>query len=353
MKKYELYETLLQMPGIAGHESTIKKFVRSKLEPYSDEIIQDKLGGIFGVKKGDGPTIMFAGHMDEVGFMVVGITPQGMIELQPIGGINPEVYLSQNMEIVIEENKTIRGVIGAIPPHLTRGQEKKSITMEDLVLDIGADSKEHAQKMGVSIGQQVVSCNSFYFTEDHKKIVSKAWDDRFGVGMCLEIMKELQNIKHPNTVICGATVQEEVGLRGATVASQMIQPDLFIAIDVSPATDFMKVQGKSSSALGKGFLVRYYDPRCIMNPSLHSYFLELANQKKIPHQEFLSLGGTDAAASQYAGKGTLSTTLGLPGRYIHTTASMIHVDDMKAVKDMALEIIKTFDMKKLKELKGE
>ncbi len=353
MEKYELYEKLVNMNGIAGHESNIKRFVRSYLEQYSDEIVQDKLGGVFGIKKGNGPTIMFCGHMDEVGFMVVGITKQGMIELHPIGGINPEVYLSQNMEIVINENKTIKGIIGAIPPHLTRGREKKPISMDDLVLDIGADSKEHAIKMGVRIGQQVVSCNMFYETEDKKKLVSKAWDDRFGVGMCLEIMKELQNINHPNTVICGATVQEEVGLRGAVVASQMIQPDLFITIDVSPATDFMKEQGKSSCSLGKGFLVRFYDPKCIMSAPLHKYFLEISEEKNIPHQLFLSMGATDAANAQFAGKGIFSSTLGLPGRYIHTTASMIHVDDIKAVKDMALEIIKTFDNEKLKQLKEE
>ena len=235
--KYSLYEQLLNMNGIAGHERQVKKFVKAELEKYTDNILEDGLGGVFGVLEGEGPTIMFCGHMDEVGYMVSGITPKGMIKLLPVGGMNPEVYLSQNMHIVIKKDKTIKGIIGAMPPHLSKG-EKAPITHEQLLLDIGADSYEQAVAMGVKIGQQIVSENDFYFTEDGKKIVSKAWDDRFGVGMILELIKEVSNKKHNNRLVFGATVQEEVGLRGGRVAAQMIEPDLFVAIDVSPTDDF-------------------------------------------------------------------------------------------------------------------
>ncbi len=347
---WKLYKQLLDMPGIAGHEKMVRKFVKEELSKYSDEIIQDKLGGVFGTSKGEGPTIMICGHMDEVGFMVSGITPQGMIKLLAIGGINPEVYLSQNMNIIINNNKQIKGIIGALPPHLSKSGSKE-ITAEDLLLDVGADSGEHAIKMGIKIGQQIVSENNYYITEDGKKIVSKAWDNRFGVGMCLEVMKAIHNKKHPNTVICGATVQEEVGLRGAIVASTMVKPDLFIAVDVSPANDYLEKNDFVNGQLGKGFLIRYYDPRCIMNPALHNYFDTLATSQKIPHQEFKSSGGTDAASAQYAGNGTLSTTIGLPGRYIHSTSSMVHVDDIEAVKKMIIAVINSFDEKALLKIK--
>jgi glutamyl aminopeptidase len=223
-------------------------------------------------------------------------------------------------------------------------------------LDIGADSREHAKEMGIKIGQQITFVNQYYLTEDGKKIVSKAWDDRFGCGMALEVMKELseKGIHHPNTVVCGATVQEEVGLRGATTASQMIQPDLFIAIDVSPVGDILnKDHPRNFGKLGEGFLIRFYDPRNIMNPKLKAYFENLAKAKDIKYQEFLSMGGTDAAAAQYAGSGTLSTTIGLPGRYIHSTAGMIHIDDVEAVKDMVLTIIKDFSKERLEEFRND
>lgn len=352
--RMKTFEELVNLRGVAGHEKSVRKFMREELAKYSDEVIQDKLGSVFGIKKGsEGPTIMIAGHMDEVGAMVTGITKQGFLNIIPIGGINPEVMISQNVLVTVGDDKTIPGVVGAIPPHITQGQTPKPLSFDDMLLDIGADSKEHAIEMGIEIGQMVTFANNYYLTADGRKIVSKAWDDRFGCGMALEIMKELKNIEHPNTVVAGGTVQEEVGLRGATTASQMIKPDLFIAIDVSPVGDFLPSDNpRAFGKLGEGFLIRFYDPRCIMNPSIKAYFEKLASKKQIKFQQFLSLGGTDAAAAQYAGEGTLSTTIGLPGRYIHSTATMIHIDDVEAVKNMVIAIIKDFDSQRLAELKN-
>ncbi len=353
MESMKLYETLLNLNGVSGHERIVRKFVKSELEQYSDEIIQDKLGSIFGVSKGNGPVIMIAGHMDEVGAMVVKITEKGFIKLLPIGGINADVFLSQNMNIVVSEDKCIRGVIGAIPPHINRGSDAphKDLSFDDLLLDIGADSYEHAVAMGVKVGQQVVPVNNYYVMEDGKKIVSKAWDNRFGVGMALDVMKEIHGKDHPNTVICGATVQEEVGLRGATTASQMVKPDLFIAVDVSPVGDFLDPSNpKAFGKLGDGFLIRFYDPRCIMHNGIKDYFEKLAKEKNIKCQYFLSQGGTDAAAAQYSG--AIATTVGLPGRYIHTTAAIVDVRDIEEVKKMLIALIENFDFKALEEVKA-
>lgn len=354
MEELKYFRELAALNGIAGHEKQVREYMKKELTKYSDSIVRDKLGGVFGVKKGGkGPTIMIAGHMDEVGAMVVGITDGGFINMLAIGGINPEVLVSQNMQITISDEKTIVGVVGAIPPHMSRNAEKKELSIESLLLDIGADSKEHAMAMGVKVGQQITPVNYFYFTEDGKKVVSKAWDDRVGCAMVLEVMKELADIKHPNTIVAGGTVQEEVGLRGAKVASAMITPDLFLAVDVSPVGDFLpKGDINANGKLGGGFLIRYYDPRCIMNPELFKYFEHLAETNNINFQYFKSTGGTDAAEAQYAGNGTLATTVGVPGRYIHSTATMIHVDDLQATKAMLIAIIKDFDDKRLKELLG-
>ncbi len=354
MKDLTYFKELANLNGIAGHEKQVRNYMKKELTKYSDEIIQDKLGGVFGVKKGEiGPTIMIAGHMDEVGAMVVGITDSGFIKMFAIGGLNPEVFVSQNVEITVDYDKKITGVVGAIPPHMSRNSEKQEVSFDNLLLDVGADSKEHAIAMGIKVGQQITPVNHYYMTEDGKKVVSKAWDDRVGCAMALEVMKEIGNMKHPNTVIAGGTVQEEVGLRGAKVASTMITPDLFLAVDVSPVGDFLpKNDINANGTLGGGFLIRYYDPRCIMNPEIFRYFEQLAQKNNIKYQYFKSTGGTDAAEAQYAGKGTLATTVGVPGRYIHSTATMIHIEDLKAVKDMLLAIIKDFDKERLQELLG-
>lgn len=355
-ERLKVYEDLVNLNGTSGHEKKIREYMRKEISKYTDEIIQDRLGSIFGVKRGSGkPVIMIAGHMDEVGAMVTKITKEGFIKMISIGGIEPEVMVSQNV-VIQTKTKEIKGVVGSIPPHMNRGSEegKKQITFDDLFVDIGADSKEHAEEMGIEIGQQINFVNHYYITEDGKKIVSKAWDNRFGCGMALEVLKELKDMDHPNVVISGATVQEEVGLRGATTASQMVVPDLFIAIDVSPVGDFLKKDHPSAyGKLGEGFLARFYDPRNIMSPKILAYFEKLAKDNNIKMQHFLSRGGTDAAAAQYAGSGTIATTIGLPGRYIHSTAAMVHIDDIEAVKQMVLALIKDFDEKRLMELKHE
>jgi putative aminopeptidase FrvX len=350
MERMKLYETLVNIPGISGHEHMVRAFVKEELKKHTDEIIQDRLGSVFGVDRGVGPTIMIAGHMDEVGAMVVKITDDGFIKMLPIGGVQAEAYLSQHMEI-ITATKRIKGLIGATPPHINRGAEetKKELSFEDLLLDIGAANKQQALDWGIEVGQQIVSQNQYYVMEDGNKIVSKAWDDRFGVGMALEVFAEATKTKHPNTLICGATVQEEVGLRGATTASQLVKPDVFIAVDVSPVGDFLpKDHPRAFGKLGEGFLIRFYDPRCIMHRGIRAYFEKLVKEQGIKCQYFLSMGGTDAAAAQYSG--AIATTVGLPGRYIHTNAAIIDVRDVEEVKKMLLAFIASFDENALKEV---
>src|SRR5690554_4404465 len=240
-ERMKVYEDLVNLDGISGHERSVRNYLYSEIKKVTNHIIKDKLGSIFGVSVGqNSPVIMIAGHMDEVGCMVSEITENGFIKIIPVGGINPEIMVSQNVSVTVNQNKKIKGIIGAIPPHISRGKGKKpKTTFDSLILDIGADNREHAQTMGIEVGQMITFVNNYYITEDGKKIVSKAWDNRFGCGMAVEILKEASQIYHPNTVIAGATVQEEVGLRGAYTASQKIKPDLFIAVDVSPVGDFL------------------------------------------------------------------------------------------------------------------
>ena len=335
----DLYKKLTSMYGISGHEWQVKDFVKEELSKYSDEILEDRMGSVFGVLRGEGPKIVFAGHMDEVGFIVYQIQEDGKIKLLNIGGVTADTYVSQNMVVVVNENKTIKGIIGAVPPHLLKGVERKPLEVSDLLLDVGAKSKDEVLSYGIKIGMQVVSENDFYVMENGKHIVSKAWDDRFGVGMAIELFKEASKMAHPNTIICGGTVQEEVGCRGAQTAATLLEADAYFAIDVSPASEGCE----PACGLDRGFLVRFYDPSCIMNPKLKDYIEKLAQENNIKYQVFASSGGTDARSFQYSKAGALATTIGLPGRYIHTTGAIVSVDDMEAVKKIALLIIKNLN----------
>lgn len=342
----ELYKKVSSLHGPSGDEGKMKELFREYLKD-ADEILEDKMGGIFGVYKGkgEGPKIMICAHMDEIGAMITEISSNGLMKMTSIGGVNPEVLVSSNVNICTKEGKLIKAVVSSIPPHISKDN---NFTIEDLTLDIGATSYQEVKELGIEIGSFVTPVDYFYVTENGKRMVNKAFDDRMGCSLVLELIEEIKNIEHPNTIILGGTVQEEVGLRGARVATPLVNPDLFITIDVSPMMDYL---GKpNEGALGNGFLLRYYDPGCIMPLKLKEYFINLAEKNNIKYQMYRSRGGTDAGAAQYNGTGTLSTTLGIPGRYIHSPASMVDLDDIKQVKKMALKIIEDFDSEKLKSI---
>ncbi|MCK4552161.1 MAG: M42 family metallopeptidase [Tenericutes bacterium] len=352
MKKF--YRELVDLPGISGQEKYIRKYMRKHLEQVSEEIIEDNLGSIFGVlnKNIDGPTVMIAGHMDEIGTMVEEINNNGTIKMIPIGGINPPVMISQYMNVVLDDGSYVPGVVGSKPPHLLRDQSSKQVSsFEDFFLDIGADDKKHAEELGLKIGQQIVFKNNYTESVDGKKIFSKAWDNRFGCAMALDIMETVKKEELACRLYSGANVQEEVGLRGAITSSFMIKPDLFIAVDCSPCQDTFNTSDVGGS-LGEGFMVRFYDPRAILHQGMKKFIEETAKKNNIKFQYYKSRGGTDAAAVQLSRSGVLVCTIGMPSRYIHSTTSVIHKEDMKAVKNVILAMLKEIDFNKIKEIRS-
>jgi putative aminopeptidase FrvX len=353
MKKY--YQDLVNLPGVSGHEKHVRNYLKQHLEKVSEKIYQDKLGSIFGVinEHKDGPTVMLAGHMDEVGAMVSGITDKGFIKMIPIGSINPPVALSQYMSIITAEGESIPGVVGAKPPHLLRDETSKQVSsFDDFLLDIGADNKEHASALGVKIGQMIVFQNNYQETKDKMKIFSKAWDDRFGTAMALDILESIDKNEIPCRLYAGANVQEEVGLRGAKTAAYMIKPDFFIAVDCSPCADAFE-ETDTGGKLGGGFMIRFYDPKCILHQGVRRFIEETAQKHNIKYQYYKSLGSTDAAEVQLAESGVLVCTIGMPSRYIHSTTSMIHKSDYEAVKAIIMAMLKELDQQKIESIRQE
>ncbi|MBB2480911.1 M42 family metallopeptidase [Bacillus sp. APMAM] len=340
----ELFRTLTELPGAPGNEHQVRKFMREQLSKYAEEVVQDGLGGIFGVKRGsqNGPTVMVAGHMDEVGFMVTSITDNGMIRFQTLGGWWSQVLLAQRVQI-ITDNGPIIGVIGSIPPHLLDdSQRNKPMDIKNMLIDIGADDREDAKRIGIKPGQQIVPICPFTVMANEKKILAKAWDNRYGCGLSIELLKELQGESIPNILYSGANVQEEVGLRGAQAAANMIKPDIFFALDASPAND-MSGDKNEFGQLGKGTLLRIFDRSMVTHKGMREFVLDTAESNNIPYQYFVSQGGTDAGRVHTSNEGVPSAVVGICSRYIHTHASIIHVDDYAAAKALLVKLVKACD----------
>ncbi|MBT2761583.1 M42 family metallopeptidase [Paenibacillus sp. ISL-20] len=340
----ELFRTLTEFPAAPGFERELRSWLKNTLSPYTDEFVQDRLGSLFAVLRGndEGPKVMVAGHMDEVGFMVIGITEAGMVRFQPLGGWWSQAVLAQRLQI-ITDNGPVVGVVGSIPTHLLdEAQRSKPVDIKTMYIDIGADNKAEAEAFGIRPGLQVVPICEFTPLANPKKIMAKAWDNRYGVGLAIELVQALHGEKLPNTVYAGATVQEELGLRGARTSANLIQPDIFFGLDASAANDMMGDKSQFGQ-LGQGALLRIFDPTMLTHRGMVEYVQDTADTNKIKYQYFVSPGGTDAGQVHLSGIGVPSTIIGICSRYIHTSSSIIHTDDYEAAKELLIKLVKGLD----------
>ncbi|RAL22594.1 M42 family metallopeptidase [Thermoflavimicrobium daqui] len=355
MINWLMFEQLTQAPGAPGFEGEVRRIMHTYMKPHAEEIIQDRLGGIFAKKVGnvEGPKVLVAGHMDEVAFMVTNITEQGFIKFQPLGGWWSQVLLSQRVDIYTDEGKSITGMIGSLPPHLLNPEKRnKPVKITEMFIDIGAESKEQVEAWGVQLGDPIIPYGPFTEMEGGKRLMSKAWDNRLGCGLALEALNGLQDEYHPNILYAGATVQEEVGLRGAAATANLIQPDIFFGIDVGPAGDTPGVRD-GFGKIGKGVLIRLVDRSMITHPGMREFLIETAESENIPYQFFVSQGGTDAGRVHQSGDGVLSAAIGVCGRYIHSHLSIVDKEDVEAAKAFTIALIKRLDQSTYQKILGK
>jgi putative aminopeptidase FrvX len=342
---FTLWKRLTEAPGASGFEGPVREIMREYISAYTEEIVCDNLGSMFGVMRGkeSGPRIMVAGHMDEVGFMVTRISEKGFLSFQPLGGWWGQVLLAQRVHVITPQGP-IEGVIGSIPPHvLSADQRNRPMEIANMFIDIGAESKAEAEKLGVRPGQQVVPVCPFTVMANPRRLLAKAWDNRYGCSLAVELLKELhENPNHPNVVYAGATVQEELGTRGARTSAELIDPDIFLALDASPAGDIPGLR-EEAGKLGGGVLMRLYDPQFVLLPGLRDLLIETCEQENIPYQIYVAKGGTDAGAVQHHGKGVPSAVIGIPSRYIHSHVSIIDRDDYEAAKRLLFAVVRKLD----------
>lgn len=348
----DLLRELTETNGAPGFEKDIRKIMKREIEKSGATLLYDHMGSVFGEKKGtgNGPKIMLAGHMDEVAFMISEVTKDGYLRFVPLGGWWDQVILSQRVH-VITDKKTFTGVVGSKPPHILTPEERKKVyPMREMFIDIGAKDKEQVKEWGIRVGDPIMPICPFELLPDGDTILAKALDNRAGCYLALEVLKQVKGSEHPNTVYCGATVQEEVGLRGAATAPYIMEPDLAIAMDVGIAQDGPG-DNSNKAKLGAGPLITFLDSSMVPHTALRNMVIDIAEDNNIPYQVDVMLGGgTDAGRLHLFKKGIPSLVVGVASRYIHSHVSMVSKSDLENTVKLLVALVKTIDQKKMDSL---
>ncbi|HLG66019.1 MAG TPA: M42 family metallopeptidase [Ktedonosporobacter sp.] len=325
----ELLKKIAETPGIAGREDQVRALILEELRTLADEVSVDRMGNIIALKRGNSERrVMLAAHMDEIGFLVKHIDDKGFIRMQPVGGFDARVLFAQRVLVHGFAGQTLRGVLmpSSKPIHLLANEKPEDVKLDDLFVDLGLSNEQVRAK--AEVGDMITMDRTLEVVGD--MVVSKSMDDRASLFVMLEALRALRN--HEVTIFAVATVQEEVGLRGAATAAYQVQPDVSVALDITLAGDIPgRPDQDAITRLGKGTAIKIFDSSHISNHKLVRHFRDLAKQHNIPYQlEVLPRGGTDAGAMQRSREGSPAITLSTPTRYVHTVNEMIHQADLEA-----------------------
>jgi putative aminopeptidase FrvX len=345
-KAISLLQELTEAHSVSGHEDEVRAIFVDELEGCG-ELSSDRNGSVFCETGDEGPRVLVAGHMDEVGFMVQNITHDGFIQFVGIGGWWEHNLLAQRVEILTRAGDKILGVVASKPPHfLSADQRRMVMSIDQMFIDVGAESRHDAMvNFGIALGDPIAPASSFTALSREDHFMAKAFDNRVGMAGAIQAGQILSQSIHPNRLILCGTVQEEVGLRGAKTAANFAKPDVAIVLEGPPADDtpgFSRIdcQGR----LGGGVQIRMFDPSAIMHPRLAKLAIETAMEEGIPHQVTVRRsGGTDAGAFHLANDGVPSIVLGVPARYIHSHNAIIDVNDYLQMLALTIALVRRLD----------
>jgi endoglucanase len=331
-----LLKQLSEMPGVPGREERVREFLTPHFKKLFDTVTTDAMGNLIGrkaPKKKGAPRVLIAAHMDEIGFYVKHIDDKGYLKLNNVGGFDTRNLFARRVRVQPSSGEELVGLLnpGGRPVHIAKDEDRKKIPeIGEFFVDLCMDPK--LVKERVKIGDPVTLIQQF--DEIGDCVTGKCLDNRVACFIAVEAMKKVKNLKYDLAI--AATVQEEVGLRGAGPAAFATDPEMAIGLDTTLCCDTPGIpEDERVTQQGKGVAIKVMEGSSISDRGMVDSFVRVAQQKKIPHQlALLPRGGTDSGAMQRVRAGVKTLTLGIPTRYIHTVTECIHKTDIQSAIDL-------------------
>jgi putative aminopeptidase FrvX len=340
-----LLEELTNAHGVVGFEGPVRDILKREWKDLLSDLHTDGLGNLLGSLGGQSasPRVLLMAHLDEVGFLVRHIDPEGFIYIHGVGGYFDQSVLTQRLSILTSRGE-ILGYTGMKSGHILRPDERdRMIPLQDMFIDVGARSRAEVEAMGIRPGLPVTYATKFEALNETGRYLAKAWDDRVGLAVITQALQQLKGTAHPNDVQVAATVQEEIGLRGASVVQATAKADIVINLEIGIASDFPLLTSKSLSQeeLGKGPGIFVFDNSMIPNNKYVDWIIEVAKENAIPIQfESVTGYGEDAAMVQKSGQGVPAVNIGVPTRYGHSQSGVIDRTDYDNTVKLVVAMIR-------------
>lgn len=328
-----LLQELTAISGISGQEQCIVQRLLELMRPWADEVEVDGFGNIFATRRGSqpGPRLMLAAHSDEIGAMVKSIENNGFVRFHKVGGTLDPLLLGRKVLV----NGHV-GIIGVKAGHMQTPEERtRVVSSDDLYIDLGVDSAAAVSALGVKVGDPIVYVADLdTLGGNPDRVFGKAVDNRIGCAVLVKLLESLQGVSFAGEICAAITVQEEVGLRGATMAAHRVAPDLAIALDTVPAGDTPDINTNKELPIhiGRGPVLQVLSGGgargFLLNPAVKEFLLEMATTAEVPYQLAVFSGGnTDASAMHLVRGGILSAAVTIPRRYSHSPVEMLDLND--------------------------
>jgi putative aminopeptidase FrvX len=341
----QLLQRLTDAPGPSGFEEPVRKIMVEQLQPLTDHIAYDGLGSVIATQGNGGPRVMLDAHMDELGGVVRRVTPDGLLTMQMLGGWLDQALVDQRW-IIVGAKGPLHAITGIRDIHIITPEERTKVFPRDTVfLDVGAHSAAEVAAMGIAPGDPVAPDSPFTILNGTQNYLGKAWDDRVGCALLVEVAKRLRGQPHPNQIAYVATVQEEIGLRGAQTAAAVVKPDVGIAIEAGVVRDAPGVRPEEAQEkLGEGPAIFLYNSSELPSRKMAALVKSVAQQNNIPLQTDLVQGyGDDGAEIQGSNGGVPTITITVPTRFTHSHNDIINRGDFDKTVDLVVALIQALN----------
>lgn len=348
-----LLQTLADAPGPPGFEEAVRRIMVGRMKPFADKISYDGLGSVIATQGTTGPRVMIDAHMDEVGGMIRRVTPDGYLSMQMLGGWLDQALVDQRW-VIIGSKGPVRAITGIRDGHLVSPDERTRVyPREAIFLDVGAQTPAEVRALGIEPGDPVVPDAPFAVLNGTDNYLGKAWDDRVGCAVIVEVMRRLSRAPHPNQIFYAATVQEELGARGARTSSELIKPDIGIALEGGVTGDSPGARPEESQArLGAGPGLFLYDVSALPNRKFVALIKEVAKAQSIPLQvDLVQNYGEDSSEIQRSNGGVPTVNMVVPARHTHAHNGIINRKDFDRMVELLVAVIQRLDAATVARLK--